>query len=570
MVRTTHRRDWSGRFSRLVLNTDARVWHSLRVSIFDYIIVGAGSAGCVLANRLSANGRYIVLLLEAGGSDRRLSLRTPIGYGKSFYDPRVNWMHRTEPDPALDDRRGYWPRGKVLGGSSTINAMVFVRGQHTDFDDWEARGNPGWGWHDVLPYFRRMEDSERPSDEYRAHGGPVHVSDVSKQLHPLTKTWLRAGQEAGFALNDDFNGASQEGIGLYEITTRSGWRVSASSAYLRPVMQRPNLTIECHAHASTILFDGLRANGIAYTQRGVTRTAYAKREVIIAAGAIDSPKLLQLSGLGDAAHLGSLDIAVKRHAPAVGANLQDHLCIDYVYRARVPTLNRTFGTWRGRIGAALHYAMSRDGPLSLSVNQGGGFVRSRDGLERPNMQLYFSPLSYTRAAAGVRALLKPDAFDGFLLSAQPCRPTSRGHVRIVSRDANVPPEIVANSLSTEHDVAELTEGARLLRRLAATPALSAAIQSEIAPGPRTSTSDEILADVRQRASSVFHPVSTCRMGPDPLTDVVDSRLRVHGVDGLRVIDASIFPAVTSGNTGAPAMMVGEKGADLILEDARER
>ena len=538
------------------------------MSLFDYIIVGAGSAGCVLANRLSANGRHTVLLLEAGGTDQRLWLRLPIGYGKSFYDPRVNWMYRTEPDPALDDRRGYWPRGKVLGGSSAINAMVFIRGQPADFDEWEARGNPGWGWRDVLPYFRRMEDSDRPDDEYRARGGPVQVSDVSKQLHPLTKTWLRAGEEAGFGINYDFNGASQEGIGLYEITMRNGWRVSAASAYLRPVMQRPNLTIECNAHATAILFDGLRANGVAYTQRGVTRTAYANREVILAAGAIDSPKLLQLSGLGDAAHLRSLGIAVKRHAPAIGANLQDHLCIDYVYRARVPTLNRTFGTWRGRLGAALQYTMSRSGPLSLSVNQGGGFVRSREGLERPNIQLYFSPLSYTRAVPGVRALMKPDEFDGFLLSAQPCRPTSRGHVRIASRDATMPPEIVANSLSTDHDVGELIEGARLLRRLAATPALAAAIEAEIHPGPRTSTRDHILADIRQRASSVFHPVSTCRMGPDSSSDVVDSRLRVHGVDGLRVIDASIFPALTSGNTNAPAMMVGEKGADLVLEDAR--
>ena len=333
-------------------------------------------------------------------------------------------------------------------------------------------------------------------------------------------------------------------------------------------MHRANLTIECDAHASSILFDGPRANGIAYTQRGIARSAYAKREVILCAGAIDSPKLLQLSGLGDAAHLRSLGIAVKRHAPAIGANLQDHLCIDYVYRARVPTLNRTFGTWRGRIGAALQYAMSRDGPLSLSVNQGGGFVRSRDSLERPNIQLYFSPLSYTRAVPGVRALMKPDEFDGFLLSAQPCRPTSRGHVRIASRDATMPPEIVASSLSTDNDVAELIEGARLLRRLAATPALSAVIESEIHPGPRTTTRDQILADIRQRASSVFHPVSTCRMGPDPLADVVDSQLRVHGIEALRVIDASIFPSVTSGNTNAPAMMVGEKGADLVLEDAR--
>jgi choline dehydrogenase len=534
----------------------------------DYIIVGAGSAGCVLADRLTASGRHRVLLLEAGGTDRTAWVQMPIGYGKSFYDPRVNWMYMTEPDEGLGGRRGYWPRGKVLGGSSSINAMVHIRGQHADFDDWEAAGNPGWGWRDVLPLFRRSETNGAGTDEWRGGDGPLHVSDVSAELHPLCQVYLEAGREAGLRVNPDFNGASQEGVGLYQIATRDGRRMSAARAYLRPAMSRANLEVVTRAHATRILFDGRRATGIEYLHRGARRQATARAEMILAAGAINSPQLLQLSGVGPADVLARAGIGVGHEMPAVGRNLQDHLCIDHLYRSRVPTLNEQLRPWHGKLTAGLRYVVTRKGPLSLSVNQGGGFVRSRPDLSRPNLQLYFSPVSYTRAPPGKRPLMSPDPFPGFLLSAQPCRPTSRGHLEIASPDPLRPPRIHPNSLSTDHDLAEMLEATRFLRRLAATPAFARVIERELAPGPQAQGDDDLIADIRQRAGTVFHPVSTCRMGPDPAANVVDARLKVHGLEGLRVVDASIFPAVTSGNTNAPAIMVGEKGSDLILADAR--
>jgi choline dehydrogenase len=535
---------------------------------FDYIIVGAGSAGCVLANRLSADGRHSVLVLEAGGSDRRFWLRMPIGYGKSFYDPGVNWMYRTEADPGLAGRSGYWPRGKVLGGSSTINAMVFVRGHPADFDEWEAAGNPGWGWRDVLPYFRKLEDSEHGPSAWRGTGGPLHVADPSREVHPLCETYLRAGVEAGLGRNDDLNGASQEGVGVNQITVRDGWRASAATAWLHPAMTRPNLRVETGAHAARLTLDGLRATGVAYLRDGEARTARARRDVILAAGAIGSPLLLQRSGIGPAPQLQALGIAVVVDHPAVGQHLQDHLCVDYLYRARVPTLNDELRPWRGKLAAGLKYVLRRRGPLALSVNQGGGFFRSRPGLARPNMQLYFSPLSYVKAPPGRRALMSPDPWPGFLLSVQPCRPTSRGQLRLRSADPHAPPLIFPNSLATGHDLAEMLEGVRFLRRLAATPSLAGVIAAEIEPGSTVQSEAALIDDIHRRASTVFHPVSTCRMGPDPGAAVVDACLCVHGVEGLRVIDASIFPALTSGNTNAPTLMVAEKGADLVLRDAR--
>jgi choline dehydrogenase len=534
---------------------------------YDYVIVGGGSAGCVLANRLSADGRHRVLLLEAGGTDRSFWLQVPIGYGKSFFDPRVNWMYRTEPDPGLGGRQGYWPRGKALGGSSAINAMVFIRGQADDFDDWEKLGNPGWGWQHVLPYFRRMEDWAGGADDWRGAGGPLHVADVSDSLHPLCATYLRAGEEAGFRRNPYFNGESQEGVGLYQITTRDGLRMSTARAYLRPAMRRANLRVETHAHATRVLFEGKRATGVEYMRDGVRVMTRATREVILSSGSIGSPQLLQISGVGPAAHLRKHGITVVQDTPAVGRHLQDHLCIDHLYRARVPTLNQDLGPWWGKLHAGLQYVLFRSGPLSLSVNQGGGFVRARPDVARPNMQLYFSPVSYTRATPGKRALMSPDKFPGFLLSASPCRPTSRGYLEVASPDPLQPPRIVPNALSTEHDVREMIDGSRLLRRLAATPAFSAVIEAEIEPGPEVQTDEQMLDDIRRRGSTVFHPVSTCRMGPDAMASVVDPELRVHGLQGLRVIDASVFPTVTSGNTNAPTIMLAERGADLVLGTA---
>ncbi len=536
------------------------------MSDYDFIIVGAGSAGCVLASRLTENGRYSVLVLEAGGSDRRFWITVPIGYGKTFYDARYNWKYLTEPDPGTAGRVSYWPRGKVLGGSSSINAMVYVRGQREDFDGWAAAGNPGWGWQDVLPYFRKSEDFVQGPGEFHGAGGPMHVSDTSGQVHAICHDYLAAGQQAGLPLNNDFNGASQEGVGLYQILTRGGFRVSSARAFLRPAIHRRNLAVKQRAQATRILFEGRRAVGVEYREHGATESVRCRGEVILAAGAINSPQLLQLSGVGAGSLLQSMGIPVVLDLAAVGANLQDHLCVDYLYRSRRPTLNNLLRPWWGKLRVGAQYIVSRSGPLALSVNQAGGFFRSSPALTRPDMQLYFSPLSYIKAQPGKRALLSPDPYPGFLLSVSPCRPDSRGHLQIRSPDPFVAPAIHPNYLSTQHDVGEMLRGVHFLRKLAAAPALAAVIEEELKPGPAVQGDEALIGDIRQRAGTVFHPVSTCRMGPAGAGTVVDPRLRVHGLEALRVCDASIFPSITSGNTNAPAIMVGEKGADLILEE----
>jgi choline dehydrogenase len=517
----------------------------------DFIIVGAGTAGCVLADRLSACGRFTVLLLEAGPSDRRLQILLPIGYGMSFFDPAVNWMYRTEPEPALEGRPGYWPRGKVLGGSGSINAMVHVQGQPVELSDWAEAGGQDWSPEALSDCMARVRER-------------IAGVDVSRDTHPLCSTFIAAGQEAGFAAEADLSRLGADGVGHFRIATGSGLRLSSARAYLRPAMRRSNLALHVDAHATRIGFDGLQARDVHFLQGRTARVARARREVILCAGSIGTPKLLQLSGIGPGATLKAQGIEVVQERGGVGRNLQDHLCIDHLYRSRVPTLNQQFGSLRGKIAASLRYLLFRNGPLALSVNQAGGFVRSRPGLAAPNMQLYFSPLSYTRTPPGTRPLMRPDVFPGFLLSAQPCRPTSRGFIEIASADPALQPRIVPNALATEHDIAEMLEGARLLRQLASAPALRDVIEAELKPGPSVRSDAELLADIRQRASTVFHPVSTCRMGPVPETDVVDAALRVHGVAGLRVVDASVFPSIPSGNTNAPTLMVAEKGADFIL------
>ena len=533
---------------------------------YDFVIVGAGSAGCVLANRLTENGKHSVLLLEAGGSDLNFWIWMPIGYGKTFYDSRVNWMYETAPDPGLGGRTSYWPRGKVIGGSSSINAMVYIRGQRQDFDDWLAMGNPGWGWDGVLPYFKKSESNDQGADDWRGGGGPLHVATMTDDLHPLCDSFIKAGLECGFAHNRDFNGATQEGVGLYQNTAKNGLRMSAARAYLHPAKRRPNLRIEKNAHATRILFDGKKAVGVEYAQNGKRVKAFAGREVVVSGGAINSPQLLQLSGVGPADLLRRHDIGIVHDAAGVGQHLQDHLAIDHIYRIKVPSLNDQLRPWWGKLWHGMRYVLTRRGPLSLGVNQGGGFVRGRAALKRPNIQLFFSPVSYTKTPPGKRALMSPDPFSGILMGAQPTRPTSRGHLEITSPDPFAAPAIHPNYLSTNQDLEEMLEGARLMRRLAATTAFRDIIDAEIAPGPEVQSSEDMIADIRDRSGTVFHPVSTCRMGPDPESDVVDARLRVYGTENLRVVDASIFPTLTSGNTNAPAIMVGEKGAELILED----
>jgi choline dehydrogenase len=535
---------------------------------YDYIIVGAGAAGCVLANRLTASGMHPVLLLEAGGSDRSPWIQVPIGYGRTFNDPRFNWMYETQADPGLNNRTLFWPRGKVLGGSSSINAMVYVRGQPGDFDDWSSAGARGWSWAEVLPYFIKFEDHAWGASEFHGAGGPVHVSDVSASVHPLCRVFLRACEEIGIPSTRDFNGAQPEGAGLWQVTIKDGVRVSTSSAYLRPARARRNLEVQIDALATRLTFEGARASGVEYLRGGTRHSARACREVLVCGGAINSPQLLELSGVGDAQRLRRLGIPVIADSPAVGEGLQDHLGVSYFYRSRIPTLNDELAPWYGKVRAALRYALTRAGPLAMSVNQAGAFVRSRPGLARPNLHIYFNPASYTTTTRGSkRRLLNPDPYPGFLMSFNTCRPQSRGSVHIDSGDPRARPAIVPNSLSATHDVQDVFDGARVLRKLSAAGPLAAVTAAEQEPGADIRSDADVLDDFRKRAGSVFHASGTCAMGADPRTSVLDPQLRVRGVAALRIVDAAAFPNVTSGNTHAPTIMLAEKAADLILQDS---
>ncbi len=535
---------------------------------FDYVVVGAGTAGCVVATRLSEESGASVLLLEAGGSDRSLWIQLPIGYGRTYFNRNINWMYDAEPSPGLNGRTSYWPRGRVIGGSGSINAMVHVRGRPEDFDEWRDMGNPGWGFADILPYFRKSEDHDFGESAYHGAGGPMHVTDMSGRAHPLCKVFLETAAAIGFPQTEDFNGAAGEGVGIYQINTKRGRRASTANAFLRPGLRRRNLKLETHALATRILFDGKRATGCAYLRNGQEITVTARREVILCGGAINSPQLLQLSGIGDPADLAAAGIPVRHALKVVGKNLADHLAVSYFFRSSRPTLNDQLGPLRGKIAAGLRYLFDRGGPLSMSVNQGGGFIRSRRDLTHPDLQLYFSPVSYTQTPLSERKLLNPDPFSAFLLSFNACRPTSRGRLAIRSADPRQAPRIMPNYLSTDRDIEDALTGAKLLRLLAATRPLADIITGEIQPGPAVRTDEDLLADFRDRADTVYHPVGTCAMGPDAGTAVVDARLRVHGISGLRVIDAAVFPTLTSGNTNAPTVMVAEKGAEMVRQDRK--
>ncbi len=528
---------------------------------FDYIIVGAGSAGCVLAERLSADGRHTVAVLEAGGSDRRLWIQLPIGYAKTYDDPAVNWCYETEPCAGLNHRRSFWPRGKVLGGSGSINAMVYVRGADRDFDDWAQAGNPGWSAADVAPAFERLETRlGEPQNDWPR----LHVNDVGGQLHSLCDHFLAAAGDMQTSVSNDFNLDSFEGFGRYSINTRDGRRMSAARAFLRPALKRAGVHLMCGCDVTSVTFDGKRATGVDCISRGQPRHLRARAEVILCAGAIGSPLLLQRSGIGEGGLLQQMDIPLVKANANVGGNLQDHIAVSYLYRSNLPTLNDQLGSWSGRLRAGLQYLFTRRGPLSLSINQAGGFVRSAADLAAPDLQLYFTPASYSKREVAGRAKVDLEPWSGFLTSFQPCRPRSRGRLRISDPDWRSAPVIEPNYLSHPDDLDTVLAGCHYLRRLAQTASLRAIIDQQTAPAPACTSDEDILADFRQRADTVYHPVGSCAMNRDERLGVVDSELRVHGVERLRVIDASIFPNVTSGNTNAATMMVADKGARLIL------
>ncbi len=533
----------------------------------DYIIVGAGSAGCVLADRLTASGRHRVTVLEAGGSDRRFFVMLPLGYGKLFYDPAVNWLYKTEPDPGLGGQRDHWPRGRVLGGSSSINAMVYIRGHRADYEEWEAAGNPGWGWDDVLRAYKAMEDTEAGGDAWRGTGGPLFVSANRNGLHPLVKDYMAACESAGLPYTPDFNGARQEGAGVYQMTIHKARRNSAARAFLRPAMKRQNCRVITGAMVTRVIIEEGRAVGVAYVHGGQRRILRARGEVILSGGAINSPQLLQLSGIGPGALLQGMGIPVLRDNTNVGDHLSDHQGINYTWRMKVPTYNDELRPWWGKLLAGMKYVLAGAGPLAKSINHAGGFFRTSPDLDRPNMQLYMQAFSTLIPREGERPVLNPDPFPGMSIGLSNCRPTSRGHIRLASPDPMQHPCITANAFSTEHDVQEMLLAVKYLRHLAAQPPLARLIAEELRPGPDVVADEALIADFRKRSGTVYHPSCTCRMGPDAASSVVDARLRVHGVGGLRVIDASSFPNIIAGNTNAPAMMVGWKGAELVLADA---
>jgi choline dehydrogenase len=528
---------------------------------YDYIIVGAGSAGCVLANRLTADGRYRVLLLEAGPRDANPWIHIPLGYGKLFATPSVNWMYQSEPEPELKGRSVFTPRGKVLGGSSSINGLVHIRGQREDFDEWARLGNPGWSYADVLPYFRKSEDQQSGASEFHGAGGPLSVSALPDR-HALCDAFIAAAGEIGISRNDDFNGERQEGAGYYHATARKGRRVSSAVAYLCPARNRPNLRVQTEALVTRIRFEALRAVGVEYQMGGVSHTARAHREVLLCGGSFNSPQLLQLSGVGSRALLERHGIPAALDAPGVGDGLQDHFYVRTVWKCTQPiTVNDTMASLAGRIAMGLRYACLRRGPLTVSAGYAGAFLRTRPELTRPDVQLYLINFSTDKMGTSLHP------FSGFTASMSPLRPESRGCVRIRSADPHEAPAIQYNYLSTENDRRTAIDGLKTIRALMQGSAMRPYVLAEHAPGDRARTDGEWLDYARQVGGTVYHPTSTCRMGQDGLA-VVDERLHVRGLARIRVVDASIMPNVVSGNTNAATIMIAEKGADMILEDAR--
>ena len=526
---------------------------------YDYVIVGAGSAGCVLASRLSEDGKHSVLLLEAGPRDTNLWIHIPIGYGKTMIDPIVNWRFYTEPEPHLNKRKLYWPRGRTLGGSSSINGLVFIRGQAEDYNAWARLGNAGWSYKDVLPYFIKSENNQRGANAFHGDKGPLRVSDIGIK-HPLVEAFIGAAKSLGMPRNDDFNGATQEGAGYYQLTTHKGLRASTAKTYLKAARGRSNLHVETDALATKLLFDGTRAVGLTYRRKGIEVTVAVRRELVLSAGAIQSPQLLQLSGVGPADLLRQHAIPLVAESPGVGENLQDHLQVRLIYKcSQRVTTNDDLRTLWGRARIGMQWLFARRGPLAIGIQLGGLFARALPDAKTPDVQFHFGTISADVVAG------KAHDFSGFTVSACQLRPSSRGTVRIQSTDPLLPPAISANYLATQHDRDVMVAATRLTRELMASAPMKAFITEEYKPGPRMQTEADMLEFVRNEGVTIFHPVGTCSMGPGPM-DVVDERLRVYGTAGLRVVDASIMPLLVSGNTNAGAIMIGEKAADMIRAD----
>ena len=532
---------------------------------YDYIIIGAGSAGCVLANRLSKNPDKRVLLLEAGGRDSNPWIHVPVGYFKTLHNPSTDWCYQTAPEPALNGRCLDWPRGKTLGGSSSINGLLYIRGQRQDYDYWRQLGNAGWSYEDVLPYFKRSENQQRGESEYHGSGGELSVSNM-RARRDVCDAFIDAAVELGVPRNNDFNGADQEGAGYFQLNARNGLRCSAAVAFLKPAKARRNLDIVTHAHVESLCFeqsDPLAVNGVRYAVRRQQREALLRPggEVILSAGAIGSPQILQLSGIGPGELLNSLGIPVRRELPGVGQNLQDHLQIRMIYQVNVPTLNDEINHFFRRMLIGMNYVFRRQGPMAMGASQVCIFCKTREELETPDIQYHFQPLSADKPG------IEMHDYSGITASVCQLRPESRGRIEISSPDPYQYPKISPNYLATDRDRDTAIRAMRFTRRLVESQAMSAYIVAEKVPGPVAKSDAQLLEAARNISQTIYHPTSTCKMGSDEQA-VVDSRLRVHGIRGLRIADASIMPAIVSGNTNAPAIMIGEKASDMILRDTR--
>ncbi len=533
-------------------------------AVFDFIVSGAGSAGCAVAARLSESGAYSVLLLEAGPRDTNPWIHIPIGFAKVFIDKSVNWKLETEPVEALNNRRLYQPRGKVLGGSSSINGTIYIRGQPGDYDEWRQRGLVGWDWDSVLPYFKKAEDNVRGADDLHGTGGPLRVSDVPTAWD-LPTAMIAAAEQAGIPANKDFNGPEQEGTGFYQFTATNKRRWSTAKAYLGPAKGRGNLHIETNAHARRVLIEDGKAVGIEFQTPAGVRTARARREVIVSGGSFGSPQLLQLSGVGPGDLLSDMGIEVKADLPGVGAHLRDHFNTYLAFRCAKPvTGNDLANSLPRRLMAGARYVLTGTGPLSSTGICAGAFLRSDPRLERPDIQL--NMFNWAAKSRTVNEVI-PFPFSAFTISPVHLRPDCDGSVRIKSPDPMAPPAIRYEFLRSEYDKQAILHGMRVAREIARQPALKDFMVEEVLPGPGVASDEEMLADVRERAVANYHPMGTCRMG-DAIDSATDARLRVHGIDGLRVADASIMPSIVAGNTNAPTIMIGEKCAAMVLEDAR--